>query len=222
MGSPADRTGLGLPIFWHGTEKQSAHESSATAAADRVPKDEDVMACISRGDSGALTILLDRYSRLVLGIAHRILHDHGEAEDVVQDVFFQVYQKARQFDPSRGTAKAWIMQIAFHKMFDRKSYLNRTGFYSGVEVDASCKALRDNTDLDRELGAKLNRAQLERAFNELSDMQRKTLELYFFEGLALGDITDRLGESKANVRHHFYRGLERLRESVFVQRLRQG
>ncbi len=175
---------------------------------------------ICAGDSSALTFLLDRYSRLVLGIANRILHDHGEAEDVVQDVFFQVYQKAHQFDPSRGTAKAWIVQIAFHKTLDRKSYLNRTGFYNGVEVETSCDALRDDTDLDRELGAKLNRVQLEKAFSELSDMQRRTLELYFFEGLALTDITGRLNESKANIRHHFYRGLERLRESVFVRRLR--
>lgn len=178
------------------------------------------MTRICAGDSSALRVLLDRYSRLVLGIANRILHDHGEAEEVVQDVFFQVYQKAIQFDPDRGTAKAWIMQIAFHKTFDRKSYLNRTRFYSGVEVGASCDALRDDTDLDRELGAKLNRVQLEKAFEELSDMQRKTLELYFFEGLALTDISNRLNESKANIRHHFYRGLERLRESIFVRRLR--
>jgi RNA polymerase sigma-70 factor, ECF subfamily len=211
---------LGLPIFWDGPEAHPLGTASADTLAVRIPRDEQVMDRICAGDSSALTFLLDRYSRLVLGIANRILHDHGEAEDVVQDVFFQVYQKAHQFDPSRGTAKAWIVQIAFHKTLDRKSYLNRTGFYNGVEVETSCDALRDDTDLDRELGAKLNRVQLEKAFSELSDMQRRTLELYFFEGLALTDITGRLNESKANIRHHFYRGLERLRESVFVRRLR--
>jgi RNA polymerase sigma-70 factor (ECF subfamily) len=211
---------LGLPIFWDGPEAHPLGAASADSLAVRFPRDEQVMDRICAGDSSALTFLLDRYSRLVLGIANRILHDHGEAEDVVQDVFFQVYQKAHQFDPSRGTAKAWIVQIAFHKTLDRKSYLNRTGFYNGVEVETSCDALRDDTDLDRELGAKLNRVQLEKAFSELSDMQRRTLELYFFEGLALTDITGRLNESKANIRHHLYRGLERLRESVFVRRLK--
>jgi RNA polymerase sigma-70 factor (ECF subfamily) len=178
------------------------------------------MARLCGGDSSALNFLLDRYSGLLLGIANRILHDRGEAEDVVQEVFLQVYRKANQFDSGRGTAKAWIVQIAFHKSYDRRSHLNRTGFYSDVKVELTCGRLRDNTDLDRELGAKFDRVQIDKALSELPEMQRRTLEMYFFEGLTMMDITNRLGESKENIRHHLYRGLERLRESVFVRRLR--
>jgi RNA polymerase sigma-70 factor (ECF subfamily) len=220
MGSPSDRTGLNLPLFWHGSETDSTKEVSSADGAMRIPDDEEVMARLCAGDSGALNLLLDRYSRLVLAIANRILHDRGEAEDVVQDVFLQVYKKANQFNPGRGTAKAWIVQIAFHKTYDRRSHLIRMGFYNEVEVDATCDWLRDRTDLDRELGSKLNRVQIDKALNELSDRQRRTLELYFFEGLTLTDITHKLAESKENIRHHLYRGMERLRESVFVRRLK--
>lgn len=219
LGSPSDRTGLNLPIFWDGSDTDSA-KGPCSGVAGRFPSDEDVMTRLRAGDSGALNFLLDRYSRLVLGVANRILHDRGEAEDVVQDVFLQVYRKASQFDPGRGTAKAWIVQIAFHKSYDRRSHLNRVGFYSDVGVESTCDGLRDKTDLERELGAKLNRVQIDKALGELSDMQRKTLELYFFEGLTLVDITHKLGESRDNIRHHLYRGLERLRESIFVRQLR--
>jgi len=220
VGSPSDRTGLNLPLFWHRAETDSAREVPSADRAGLVPDDEEVMARLCAGDSAALNFLLDRYSRLVLSIANRILRDRGEAEETVQDVFLQIYKKANQFDPDRGTAKAWIVQIAFHKTYDRRSHLIRMGFYSEVEVDATCERLRDKTDLDRELGSKLNRVQIDKALNELSDRQRRTLELYFFEGLTLADIAQKLAESKENTRHHLYRGMERLRESIFVRRIK--
>jgi RNA polymerase sigma-70 factor (ECF subfamily) len=77
------------------------------------------------------------------------------------------------------------------------------------------------TDLDREIGSKLNRAQLQKAFAELPDVQRVTLELFYFEGLDLREISEKLSEPLGNTRHHFYRGLERLRKSAFVQKLRE-
>jgi RNA polymerase sigma-70 factor, ECF subfamily len=60
---------------------------------------------------------------------------------------------------------------------------------------------------------------LQKAFEELPEMQRRTLELFYFEGLALREVSAELSESLGNVRHHFYRGLERLRNSALVQRL---
>jgi RNA polymerase sigma-70 factor, ECF subfamily len=179
------------------------------------------MARLRANDSNALNLLCDRYSRLFLGIALRILHDYGEAEGVVQEAFFHVYQKAKLFDPSKGTAKAWIVQIAFHRALDRKSYLDRRGFYLGTEIASLDDTLLGETDLDREVGAKLNRVQLEKAFEELPEKQRRTLELFYFEGLELREIVEKLNEPLGNVRHHLYRGLERLRKSAFVQSLRE-
>ena len=121
-------------------------------------------------------------------------------------------------NPRKGTAKAWIVQIAFHRALDRRSYLHRRGYYSGT--DTGCLGdTPGETDLEREIGAKLNRTHLERAFEELSELQRRTLELFYFDGLELREITERLDESLGNVRHHFYRGLERLRKSAFIQEL---
>jgi RNA polymerase sigma-70 factor, ECF subfamily len=218
MGAPPEARGLHFPAIWGSGKTHSADvaESSSVPCSN----DEEAMIRLRAGDAAALNYLLDRYARLVLHVAHRILEDFGEAEEIVQDVFFQIYQKAECFDSSRGTAKAWILQIAFHRSLDRKSYLNRRGFYTGTNVEGLSDTLSGKTDLDRELGDKINRLKLEKAFEDLPELQRKTLEMFFFEGLELREITDRLRESFGNVRHHFYRGLERLRESGFVQQLR--
>jgi len=180
------------------------------------------MAQLQARDSNGLNLLFDRYARLVLSIALRILRDYGEAEDVVQDVFFYVYRKSALFEPARGSAKAWIVQIAFHRALDRKAHLSRRGFYLGTDIDPLHDTLLGHTDLEQEIGSEMNRLHLERAFEELPEIQRRTLDMFYFQGLELREISERLNEPLGNVRHHFYRGLECLRKSSFVQGLRES
>src|SRR5580700_7421330 len=73
-------------------------------------KDEVVVAHLQAGHGDALAVLFDRYHRLVLHVALKILHDVGEAEDVMQNVFLEIYKAAAQFDPARGTTKMWILR----------------------------------------------------------------------------------------------------------------
>ena len=210
--------GRPFPIIW-GNRARSFSVGESPVVGD--PSDEEVLARLHEKDSNALDLLFDRYSRLVLSIGYRILHDYGEAEEVVQDTFFQVFQKANLFNRLKGTAKAWIVQIGYHRALDRKSYLARRGFYVGTEISILSNTLVMETDLDREIGANLDRVQLEKAFEDLSEIQRQTLELFYFEGFELREIAENLNEPLGNIRHHFYRGLEQLRRSAFVQRLRE-
>jgi RNA polymerase sigma-70 factor (ECF subfamily) len=219
MSSPPSGRALTFPITWGRHQERSA--APPIASDERRPSDEDVMARLQANDSNALEILFDRYARLVFNIARRIVLDAGEAEDVVQEAYFYLYKKSLLFDGSKGTVKAWILQIAVHRALDRKSHLARRGFYAGTDIESLDDNLLGETDLDREIGAKLNREQLERAFEQLPEIQRVTLELFYFEGLELREISERLNEPLGNSRHHFYRGLERLRKSAFVQRLRE-
>ncbi len=218
MSSPPQGRALTFPIAWGRSQELSAPVTKV--AGDHFPSDEEVMARLQSNDSAALEILFGRYCRLVLAIARGIVRDSGEAEDVVQDAFFYVYKKSMLFDGSKGSAKNWIIQIALHRALDRKSYLARRGFYTGTDIGGLGDTLVGETDLDREIGAKLNRVQLRRAFEQLPEMQRLTLELFYFEGLDLCEISEKLNQPLGNSRHYFYRGLERLRKSAFVQRLR--
>ena len=180
------------------------------------------MSSLQAKDSKALELLFDRYSGLVFGIALRILNDHSEAEEVVQEAFFYVYQRALIFDPLKGSAKGWVVQVAFSRARDRKAHLSRRGFYSGTDIDSLDDTLLGRNDLERETGARLDFSQLQCAFEDLTHMQRQTLEMFYFEGMELREISERLHEPFGNVRHHFYRGLERLRKSPAVKRLREN
>lgn len=215
MSSPPPGRALSFPIVWEGPRK-----ASAKSRPTHVPSDEEAMARLQSNHSESLEILFDRYSRLVLSIARGIVRDAGEAEDVVQEVFFYVYKKAQLFDGGKGSVKNWIVQIALHRALDRKSHLARRGFYAGTELESLDDTLAGETDLDREIASRLNRVQLEKAFTQLSQVQQRTLSLFYFEGLGLREISERLNEPFGNTRHHFYRGLERLRKSAFVQGLR--
>ena len=186
----------------------------------RPPSDEDLMERLRLQDSDALDTLFRRYARLVMGIALRTLRDQGEAEDTLQETFLYLYRKAGLFNTEYGTAKAWIIQIACHRALDRRSYLARRGFYFGTDIDSTDDTLVGKTDLDREVGSRLNRAKLEEAFAELPRTQHQTLELFFFEGMDMREIAGKLGETLGNVRHYYYRGLEQLRSTAFIRRLR--
>ncbi len=219
MSSPPNGRALALPVVW-GSTRESALSLPVVEA--RSPSDEELMSSLQAKDSKALELLFDRYSGLVFGIALRILNDHSEAEEVVQEAFFYIYQKSLIFDPLKGSAKGWVVQVAFSRARDRKAHLSRRGFYSGTDIDSLDDMLLGQNDVEREIGARLDFSQLQCAFEDLTHMQRQTLEMFYFEGMELREISERLHEPFGNVRHHFYRGLERLRKSPAVKRLREN
>jgi RNA polymerase sigma-70 factor (ECF subfamily) len=219
MSSPHNGRIIALPLVWSREEERSALSELPQGLHS---SDEELMARLQSNDCNALDALFKRYSRLVFGIALRILGNRGESEDIVQDVFFYMYQKPALFDPAKGSAKGWIVQIAFSRALDRRAHLSRRAYYSGTNVDILADTLVGSSDLEQEVVARLNRIHLQRAFEELPAVQRRTIEMFYFEGLQLREISQRLDESLGNVRHHFYRGLQRLRKSSFVQSLRAG
>lgn len=219
MSSPPNGRALSFPVIW-GTGIEGG-VAGPQATEVRSPSDEELMAWIQAKDSRGLDLLYTRYSRLVFGIAFRIVNDKSEAEEVVQETFFSLYQKAMLFDPAKGGAKGWLAQIAFSRARDRRAHLLRRGFYSGTDIESLDDTLQGPDDIEREVGLRIDCSQLLPAFEDLTQMQQKTLELFYFQGLELREISERLNEPFGNVRHHFYRGLERLRKSPAVKRLRE-
>ena len=220
MSSPLNGRALAFPVIW-GTGRQDSIATPQLVEV-RPPSDEELMVGLQVKDAEALDLLFGRYSRLVFAIALRIVNDRSEAEDVVQEVFFSLYQKAVLYDSAKGTAKGWVVQIAFSRARDRRAHLSRRGFYSGTDVESLHDTLIGQTDVEHDVGVRLDFSQLRCAFEDLTTIQRQTLELFYFEGLELREISERLREPFGNVRHHFYRGLDRLRKSPAVKRLRDN
>ena len=189
--------------------------SAFRVAVVRMPNlsDEDVIEQLRRGHPDALPILFDRFYRLVLRIATRILRDPGEAEDVMQDVFFELFNKAAQFDPAKGSAKTWILQYAYHRSLSRRQYLALRNFYDRRQISEREVSESSAADVSwRGLTAPEWRRVIEQGLATLNQKQRKTIELACFQGLLLSEIAERTQESLPNVRHYYYRGLEGLRK----------
>lgn len=201
------------------TEPQIDVANQCTAES-QIVTDEEAMLRLKAHDKDALAALFDRYSRLLFTIALRILRDHGEAEDVMQSIFLNLYQNAAVYDPEKGSVKTWITQRAYYGALDRRDFLAYRQIYLGTDPETHPDRLIGDFDLEAITGSKLLREQLLRALEDLPEKQSVTLRLSFFEGLSLREIGERLGDSLDQVRHHYYRGLDKLRRSALVRSLR--
>jgi RNA polymerase sigma-70 factor (ECF subfamily) len=172
--------------------------------------DEELVALLQVGHTDALGILFDRYHRLVLSVSRKILRDSGEAEDLMQAVFCEIFQSAAQFDPLRGSTKTWILQFSYSRSLNRKQYLKTRSFYDEKDFDPSTLSKAPAGATPGLTGPEARRL-VQQCLALLNQPQRMTLELAFFEGLSMAEIAGRRKESVVTIRHHYYRGLQKLR-----------
>jgi RNA polymerase sigma-70 factor (ECF subfamily) len=196
----------------HGGQDETGIATAPTAAS---VTDEELLGRIALGSKDALALLFRKHRRTVLNVARRILRDESEAEDLCQDVFLLLFQKAKLFDPNKGTASSWIIQIAYHRAMNRRQYLAHRQHYNTQELDEERVSGVSQTLFVDQITA---RNLLDRLREQFSEEQRETLELHFFEGYSLREIAEKTNQTLGNVRHHFYRGLERLRSNLFPQK----
>src|SRR5258708_12211364 len=99
--------------------------------------DEDLIELLRLGSDEALTVLFDRYHRLVFHVALRIVRDPGEAEEVVQTVFLSIFRAVANFDRRKGPVRVWLLQYAYHRALHRKRHLSANQFYRWEELEAA-------------------------------------------------------------------------------------
>lgn len=170
--------------------------------------DEDLIEHLKAGSDGALTILFDRYHRLVFHVALRIVRDPGEAEEVVQTVFLNIFHAAANFDRRKGMLRVWLLQYAYHRALHRKRHLTSKNFYRWEALEAAMELgasraiwgdIRESVHLVSQL------------LGQLTPRQRSAVELTYYEGLTAEETALRLGESVHVIRHELQRSLSALR-----------
>jgi RNA polymerase sigma-70 factor, ECF subfamily len=175
--------------------------------------DEQLMACLQKGQSDALAVLFDRNQKLVLSIALKIVRDPGEAEEVTQTVFLDVFRAVAQFDPRKGNTKVWLIQYAYHRAISRRQHLQGREFYKSAELEeVDTRPVEAHATFG--LRPPETKALVRQSMSALSDMQRSVIEMACYEGLSMREIAERTGDSFVNVRHHYYRGLQKLRSLI--------
>ena len=173
---------------------------------------EKLAIALQNGHPDAMRTLFERYRRLVFSTAIKYVKDEGEAEEIVQQVFAELFSNIGKFDPSRGEFKTWLLQFAHYRSIDRHKHLSTMKFYAFEQLD---KATRNRpskeTSYLRRLSAQESDCLVQQMLVMLKPMQRLVIELTYLEGLTAAEVAARIGETASVVRHHLYRGLSRLR-----------
>jgi RNA polymerase sigma-70 factor (ECF subfamily) len=171
--------------------------------------DSDLLHAVARGDEAALAACYDRYHRILFGLIMRILHDRAEAEDVLQDVFLQVWRRAGDFDEARGRAFTWLVTIARSRALDR---LRSAGARARLGEEAAQTPHDEVGDAALDALKSATAAMVRRALAGLPEEQRRTLFLAYFEGLTQTEIAARLGDPLGTVKTRMRSGMIKLRE----------
>ncbi|WP_347753880.1 ECF RNA polymerase sigma factor SigK [Agrococcus sp. ProA11] len=166
------------------------------------------------GDQRAFAELYDAAAPRVFGLVLRILVDRAQAEEVVQEVFLEAWRRAQRFDPERGAAISWLLQIAHARAVDRVR-----ASQSQRDRDARIGVRDTNVPVDEvaeRVETSMESARAKRALAELSPAQREAIELAYFGGLTQTEIAERIGAPLGTVKTRMRDGMRRLREILGV------
>lgn len=179
--------------------------------------DADLLGEAARGELGGLAALYDRYASLLLGMAHRMLGNESMAEDLVQDVFMEVWRNAHAFDASRGSVRTWLLVRLRSRALDR---LRSAQVRREVTVDDVSPREPVPTVEDPELSP--DRAQVRAAIEQLPEDQRLVIELAYFHGLSSSEIAEHMGSPIGTVKSRTAAALSKLRAAMSAMELRGG
>jgi len=182
---------------------------------DKAPKldDFDLMKAIAAGDREALSVLYDRHSPMVLAVCRRVLSDGGEAEDVLTDVFFEVWTRADRFDAARGSALTYLMTLARSRAIDRRRARAARSPGTSNQPELASEAAPGPNPL-QSIDLNEQRQIIRSALDQLDPVQRTAVECSFYEGLSHSEIAEKLQRPLGTVKTYIRQGLIRLRQSL--------
>ncbi|HEU5103276.1 MAG TPA: sigma-70 family RNA polymerase sigma factor [Roseiflexaceae bacterium] len=208
-----------MSTAWQGHSVTAAAQPTDRQAA---PDDQALLARVADGDSRALDLLYDRYSRVVYGVALRILGQADLAEDVVQETFWRVWRRSSTFQSGRGQVASWIFGIAHNLSVDelRRQRSRPRSVYDTEETPV----LRDREDSRMDVAAEAIENERGRLINaalqQISAEQREAIELAYFGGLSQSEIAERLQSPIGTIKTRIRLGLRKLRDVLLAQNMR--
>jgi RNA polymerase sigma-70 factor, ECF subfamily len=163
---------------------------------------------VTQRDEMALAALYDRYGRLVYSVAMRVLNDSGIAEEVVQDIFHQLWRNASNFDSARGSLSGWLLVSARNRAIDRLRRRRTT--------DEELQPDTGGTSANIETAAAQNQlmAKVNKFIADLPSNQRAALELAYFQGLTHSEIAQKTGEPLGTIKTRLRSAIESIKKGL--------
>lgn len=180
------------------------------------PSDVELAASVARGDEAALEALYDRHAASVMGLALRILGESGAAEEVVQETFWRLWQRAGTYSQERGVFAGWLLRICRNLSIDKiRREQARPGFFGGEAAEAALALKPDpGSDVPSLVSSRRDAQVLRNALAGLPPEQRQVLELAYFRGLTRQEIAEHTGAPLGTIHTRARLGLEKLRSAL--------
>jgi RNA polymerase sigma-70 factor (ECF subfamily) len=174
---------------------------------NKAAEDVALLTGIEQGDTQAMASLFDRYSGTVYSVALRVLKDTGQAEDVMQDIFIQIWKKPGAFVSGRGSLGAWLVVVARNRAIDALRRRRPTDSVEDV-------VLASSTDLAAEAERNTLMEKVRIHLGQLPPEQRKSVEMAYFEGLSHSEIAEKTGDPLGTVKTRIRLALITLRKAM--------
>jgi RNA polymerase sigma-70 factor, ECF subfamily len=192
----------------------SARETESSARDEAAREHARLAAAMAHGDREALGQLYDLLAKPLYSLALRVTGDTSEAQDVVQDVFVQLWHKAADYDPVRGSYFSWAATLTRNRSLDRIRMRKRRSEIIQTSAADIGPAGDANLGSDDALWLREKATAVRAALRVLPPEQRQAIELAFFGGLTQQEISAHLGDPLGTVKARIRRGLLRLREAL--------
>jgi RNA polymerase sigma-70 factor (ECF subfamily) len=173
--------------------------------------DARLVTSIARYSEVALAEVYRRHGRAVYGLARRVLQDTTEAEDVTQEVFLRLWSEPDRFDPERGSLRSFLLAQAHGRAVDA---VRSTSSRRAREAREAARTARAEYDLQHEAWDLALADQVERAMSELSDDERRAIELAYFDGRTYREVARVLEQPEGTVKSRIRSGMRRLRDAL--------
>jgi RNA polymerase sigma-70 factor, ECF subfamily len=181
--------------------------SRASMLATKASEDAALLNKVEQGDQSAMGALFDRYSGIVYSVALRVLKDTGQAEDVMQDIFIQIWKKPTAFISGRGSLGAWLVVVARNRAIDGLRRRRPTDSVDDV-------VLASSTDLAAEAERNTLMEKVRVIMHDLPLEQRKSVEMAYFEGMSHSEISEKTGDPLGTVKTRIRLALITLRKAM--------
>ena len=188
----------------------NSEPSKQRMQASKAAEDAALLEKVEQGDQQSMGELFDRYSGMVYSVALRVLKDTGQAEDVMQDIFIQIWKKPGGFISGRGSLGAWLVVVARNRAIDSLRKRRPTDSVEDVVLVSS-------TDLASEAERNTLMEKVRAFMGELPPDQRKSVELAYFEGLSHSEIAEKTGDPLGTVKTRIRLALITLRKAMQVK-----
>jgi RNA polymerase sigma-70 factor (ECF subfamily) len=169
---------------------------------------------IAQNDHLALSQLYDRYAQVIYAVAFKSLGSVEESEEVVLDVFAQVWRTAKKYDPSRGSVDIWLFMMARSRILDRLRYLQRTTRNKLFTIKAEIQSEKVSVDPIEDALISERRLQVLAAIRQIPEAQQQVIDLAFYQGLTHHQIAAQTGLSLGTVKTRIRLGLNKLRVAL--------